>query len=339
MNDAKLPNGSVPLRKQRQSKYPVPIVPTCGPNTPRLLRKAFQHFNFQSEWEMGVWSDLALKALSGLLNHDEMTSVYGHLDKFLISEHEWPQLVIDCLLRPFEDVMANAIDEALVIKKEKEAYFQEVSSTAYKLFQLLYQNDPPTNSSLSQHLNNVPLSRELMQVVSLSTSATWPTLYHQWQSQADWRYFDDGNDERHQRHSVGLIAEVLQAEITWEDVEKVRIHEMPEFEQCVDQLKFPPPTLDSEVSLTSDSVSQRFIELALKRLDTLSEQSGRRFEDRRDGSKRVAHPTSYIFFNAAQWRSICCALFDVDPEDPTQFQEPTINKLLRKHYAHLKPGN
>lgn len=246
------------------------------------------------------------KLFSSPLMHD----TYEHLDTFQLSHDEWIDIFEHSIGESYSLIMDGNPKRSLEsTEKYNQDFHNAVSQNAYELFSLLYDKYLllDKESEIRDLIMNTDIQQNLLKLLSLSTSAKWPSVFH------------DMLSAEHEDQPACWIPE---------EVKKLCRKETPTIKPTcsifrTDNNIFPP--LNKETSRdenhTARSYYMFFVEKSLSKIDKVSKFYGR---GSRITKLNEIDTNSCIFLQARHWQVIIQILFGIYPE------ERTINKLLQR---------
>ena len=311
-DDKKRPLNVVPL---------LPVTPLSTPDwavpasfVPVKLKSGLARIPFEDE--LALWGLFEREGLKKLITNPLMRSVYEFIASFIPTEDSFRSIVLDALVSSYSDVKTGDNNYRKVDLERQQEFFSEVALKAYELFELLNSNGewPTPDTDLYEYLGSSDIMSNLMELLSVSTSSTWPSLYSDFLQKRDPSYGD------------------------WEKVEQCRLKEMTWADEfCAEAHKdyrFPPPDIRTEYIAGSEKREwewSQFLALSLERLDKTSERDCREFIVSKHGNRQTPSRKSYFFLEASHWRSILASLFGSTGRDEDVYKSQSINKIIREH--------
>lgn len=285
--------------------------------TSNHLKAACQ--NIEAYEKKPFWTGYEMICISKLFKSKVMLDTYSFLEKFNLNHNEWNEIII-AIAESYSYVTEGMNTLGSDIDKLRDSYYKEVSTRAYELFSLLYKhsfwledNDPLKRFSTKSNIN-----LDLMKTLALSTSATWPNAFYEWLKDNN---LNTSFSERNFEHFSDTVSHLCDKETP--DIKPIYFLSEPE-------ARFPPPHKHSATKkyppLKSDYTYTRFIEIALKKLDSISMLYGRGFNIIKKGTINIPQKNGYIFLETRHWQTICNLLFN-----NVEAGKRTVTKLTRKH--------
>lgn len=304
------PDNVVPLLPENDE---VPDWARPGEHIPKQIKWAFK--GIPSQVEVGFWEKHEREALTSIFQNDSLMPVFDHLQKFELKNNEWRE-VIGVFVEAFAFVKNRVNEERASMEENEALFYQELSSKAYELFCLLNHPQYPSNDTdLGHLLSNSGLPKDLMKLISVSTSASWPKKYHEWLSDAD-ASFQDFNE----------IELMMNEETPWYE---------PANDGEVDCEGFPPPIINhgfNDELLNKRWEWTRFLSVALEKLDGISHRYRRSFElHKGKGNKMLVNGRTCVFLEPMHWRLLLSVLFGDHGSPKDVYQSQTINKIIKEH--------
>lgn len=297
-----------------------PITPPTTPSwatpasfVPTALRKGLSRIPFENE--LTIWSGAEREALEKLITDPLMKPVYEFLEGFAPSEDSFRAIILDALVSSYHDIKSGENEYRGADLDRQVQFFSEVSLKVYELFELLNNGEWPTpDTDLHEFLGNSGIMPKLMELMSASTSSTWPRLYADYLNNPCASYSD------------------------WEGVEQKRLEEVLwSDEHCTEireDYRFPPPDIRSEYIPGSEARVwpwNRFLSLSLERLDKISEKYRRAFVVEKRGNRQAPSSERYFFLESTHWSLILATLFGGKDNPKDAYKSQTINKIIRGH--------